>query len=139
MALRTRPALRNPSKMCTMRKNFSITKSFSSKKALVKWVVQTYSRRWADELMVNEEVPSTLRGPQLASPPLRPPPPVPPTPTPPQPSSRVPPVPPPPPTHTTTQSRSSFKGKALLRKPNQPAKTRSLSGTYHFAGWYWVC
>ena len=111
-----------------MRKNGSITKSFSSKEALVKWVVQTYSRRWADELMVNEEGPSTSRGPQLASPPLRPPPPVPPTPTPRQPSSRAPPPvpPPPPPPHTSTQSQPSSKGKALLRKPNQPAKSRSL-------------
>ena len=57
--LRTRAAPRNPEKMCAMRRNGSTTKSFSSKEALVKWVALTYGRSWADELMVNEEGPST--------------------------------------------------------------------------------
>ena len=97
-----RAAPRNADKLCAMRKNGSVTKSFASKEALVKWVALEYGRSWADELMVNEQGPSTSQG-----------------------VTQLPPHPPPPPLVPPTPTPSSSKGKTLVRLPNQPAKTRS--------------
>lgn len=102
-----------------MRRNGSITKSFSSKKALVKWVALTHGRRWADELMANEERPFTSRRvPQLPSPPLS-------HPTPPPPPSVLSPPP-----HTSSPRPSSFRPHPSSVPPPTRPTPSSSKGVY---------